>query len=263
MPRIYKTRRTSAKDSQPKTEKVHKVLADIGLGSRRQIEEWVAQGRVKINRRLATIGDRVSERDKLYLNGKLINRDQYDQNSKRVIIYHKASGVICARRDPRRRKTVFHDLPKLRQGRWINVGRLDINTSGLLLFTNDGELANRLMHPSYEVEREYAVRVLGDVSNEAIQKLKHGIELVDGLAKFDQVNDAGGEGANHWYHVILKEGRKREVRRLWEAVGCQVSRLIRIRYAFLTLPRDLRPGNYKSLNPAELKRLQKLVGLSI
>jgi 23S rRNA pseudouridine2605 synthase len=179
-----------------------------------------------------------------------------------VILYHKPEGELTTRRDPEGRPTVFEALPRLRRGRWINVGRLDFNTSGLLLFTNDGELANRLMHPSREIEREYAVRVLGKVSNEQLSALTRGVQLEDGPAKFDLIREAGGEGANHWYHVTLREGRKREVRRLWEAVGATVSRLIRVRYGAIALPRQLPRGGWREASDEQLQALLDLAGVA-
>jgi 23S rRNA pseudouridine2605 synthase len=177
-------------------------------------------------------------------------------------MYHKPEGQICTRHDPENRETVFQHLPKLRKGRWIMIGRLDINTSGLLLFTTDGELANRLMHPSSEIERQYAVRVLGKVDEEILARLKKGVKLEDGMAKFDIIMDAGGEGANHWYQVVIKEGRNREVRRLWESQGLTVSRLIRVRYGAIHLPKSLRLGMIQDLNVDEINLLRESVGLS-
>jgi 23S rRNA pseudouridine2605 synthase len=180
----------------------------------------------------------------------------------RVLIYHKPEGQICTQDDPEGRESVFEHLPKVRSGRWVMVGRLDINTSGLLLFTTDGEMANHLMHPSNEVEREYAVRVFGQVSPETLQRLKAGVKLEDGMAKFDHIIDGGGEGSNHWYHVVLKEGRNREVRRLWESQGVKVSRLIRVRYANLTLPRSQHIGRWEELSLEQVNSLRQAVGLA-
>ena len=239
-------------------EKVQKVLAQHGLGSRREMERWVAEGRVKINGKLATTGDRVKEDDQIHVDNKIIKRKEHKT---RVLIYNKPSGVICTRHDPEGRTTIFDQLPEARKGRWVNIGRLDINTSGLLLLTNDGELANRMMHPKYEIEREYAVRVMGQVSDETIKRLETGVELEDGLAKFVTICYIGGEGINKWFHVALKEGRNREVRRLWEAVGHKVSRLHRIRYGPITLSRQLRQGQYEELDQNTLDVMQKAVGL--
>ncbi len=176
-------------------------------------------------------------------------------------MYHKPIGEVCTRADPQGRPDVFRNLPHLAQGRWVSIGRLDINTSGLILFTNQGELANRLMHPSYEIEREYAVRVHGSVSTEMLAQLKQGVELDDGRARFEEIIDSGGEGTNHWYHVILKEGKNREVRRLWQAVGVEVSRLLRVRYDSFNLPKWLKPGKYRFFEDAVIKRLYQRLDL--
>lgn len=241
-------------------ERIQKVLANAGYGSRREIEQWIEQGRIRVNRRIATLGDRIEPGDRIYLDGKPLTRLRTAPR-RRVIAYHKPIGEICSRQDPEGRPTIFDHLPPLGNGRWISVGRLDINTVGLILLTTDGELANRLMHPSAEVEREYAVRVLGEVSPEILQKLQRGVELEDGRARFDRIVDAGGSGRNHWYHVILREGRNREVRRLWEAVGLTVSRLIRVRYGPVSLERSLRPGKWRELTPAETEALYAAAGL--
>lgn len=241
------------------TEKLQKVLAAAGIGSRRQMEEWIAAGRISVNGKIAQIGDRVGPHDRIKIDGQWMKRRPIMRC--RVLLYYKPEGEICARSDPENRPTVFERLPVLRNQRWINVGRLDINTSGLLLFTNDGELANRLMHPSYEIEREYAVRVHGQVSPEILQQLKQGVMLEDGLAHFDEITDAGGEGTNHWYHVVLREGRQREVRRLWESQGVQVSRLIRVRFGDTNLPRFLVRGRTLELEKDVVARIRKSVGL--
>lgn len=244
------------------SEKLHKLLASAGYGSRREMERWIEAGRLTINGKLAVTADRVSEGDKIKLDGRYIDI-RFNANKPRVLIYHKPEGEICTRHDPEGRSNVFTNLPKLKTARWIAVGRLDINTSGLLLFTTDGTLANKLMHPSAEIEREYAVRVLGDVTDEMLKSLKSGVELEDGMAHFDDITDAGGTGANHWYHVILREGRKREVRRLWESQGVRVSRLQRVRFGDLTLPRSLRSGKWLDLEAEDLKNLYESVGLSL
>lgn len=240
-------------------EKLQKVLANLGYGSRREIEGWISAGRIKVNGKLASLGDRVTEKDQILVDDRRVYRRR--EQDTRVLILNKPTDTICTRNDPEDRSTVFDLLPRLHQGRWIAVGRLDINSSGLLLFTNNGELANRLMHPSYELEREYAVRVLGQVSPETINALEKGVELDDGTAKFVTIRDAGGQGANHWYHVTLKEGRNREVRRLWEAVGHNVSRLHRIRYGPVQLPRSIKPGRYQELDSSTTDLLLELVGL--
>jgi len=249
-------------NSSEPTEKLQKVLARAGLGSRRTIETWIQEGRIKVNQEVAELGRRVSERDQIELDGRKISMHALAPAAQQVICYHKPVGEVCTRDDPEGRATVFKRLPKLTHSRWVAVGRLDVNTSGLLLLTTDGELANRLMHPSYQLEREYAVRVLGQVDEAMIQRLLEGVVLEDGEAKFERILDAGGQGANHWYHVVLQEGRKREVRRLWESQGLQVSRLIRIRYGAVTLPRGLREGHQQALTPAELAPLYQSVGLT-
>lgn len=245
------------------SEKIQKLLAQAGLGSRRQLEEWLIAGRVSVNGRLAKLGDRAELTDRILVDGHPIKLTPEKGFKRRVLVYHKPEGLVCTRADPEGRPTVFNDLPPIRGQRWIMVGRLDLNTSGLLLFTTDGELANRLMHPSYEIEREYAVRVLGQVEPAMLKRLQQGVELEDGLAKFDAIMDAGGTGANHWYHVLLREGRNREVRRIWESQGVKVSRLIRVRYGIIPLPRMLRPGKWQELPPEQLQELFKLVKLPI
>lgn len=244
------------------TEKLQKVLARAGLGSRRQIESWIREGRVRVNRKVAEIGERVSQFDDIRVNGRKIGAMTLSAPKRQILCYHKPAGEVCTRHDPEGRPTVFKKLPRLKQGRWVVVGRLDINTAGLLIVTTDGELANRLMHPSYELEREYAVRVLGKVDETMLQQLTTGVELEDGWAKFHQISDAGGEGANHWYHVILKEGKKREVRRLWESQGLTVSRLLRIRFGPVRLPPGLRTGQTAMLDKDSENSLLQQVGLT-
>lgn len=246
----------------PPGEKLQKVLARAGFGSRRELEGWIEQGRISINGQRATLGDRVTPKDVIRVDGKIVPSEKVVGSKRRILIYHKPVGEVSTRSDPEGRPTVFDHLPRLRNGRWVAVGRLDINTSGLLLFTSDGELAHRLMHPSSQVEREYAVRVMGEVAPEMIKKLKEGVELEDGLANFDSIVDAGGEGVNHWYHVTLQEGRNREVRRLWESQGVVISRLTRVRYGPVHLPRWLRPGKFEDIPAAELKALLKMVNMS-
>ncbi len=244
-------------------ERIQKVLAQIGLGSRRQIEEWIRNGRVRINGSIVEIGTCVTPADRISVDGKSVRiPTAAEATETKVLAYHKKSGVICTRHDPEGRPNVFTDLPRLRNGRWVAIGRLDINTTGLLLFTNNGELANRLMHPSYEIEREYAVRVLGQVSAETLDIVRTGVTLDDGITKFDRIDDAGGSGANHWYHVVLKEGRNREVRRIWEAVGHKVSRLHRVRYSTIQLPRSLRLGKCDLLPPESVEELMAAVALT-
>ena len=242
-------------------EKLQKVLARAGIGSRREMERWIEQGRVKVNDQVATFGDRVSDKDNIKVDNKFITQRR-TQVQQRVIAYHKPVGEVCTRDDPEGRTTIFKNLPKLKSGRWISVGRLDLNTSGLLLLTTDGELANKLMHPSSEIEREYAVRILGEASPEIIKELKTNVPLEDGDAHFIDVKAAGGQGANHWYHVVLKEGRNREVRRLWEYFGFAVSRLMRIRYGDIKLERRVRPSKSEDLTDKEMIALYQSVGLN-
>jgi len=213
-----------------------------------------------VNDEIAKLGDRVNEHDKITVDGRHVVRKVLVKT--RVLMLNKPIDYVCTHNDPQERQTVYSLLPKLHHDRWIGIGRLDINSSGLLLFTNNGELANRFMHPKYELEREYAVRVLGQVNEETLKTLQKGVELDDGEAKFVTICDAGGQGANHWYHVTLKEGRNREVRRLWEAVGHKVSRLHRIRYGPVQLPRSIKPGRYQELETSTTDLLLELVGLA-
>jgi len=242
-------------------EKLQKVLANAGLGSRRELERWIADGRVTVDGAVAKLGDRVTLDQHILIDGVPLAAGARHESKRRIIAYHKPDGEVTTTKDPQGRPTVFDNLPVLRHARWIVVGRLDFNTQGLLLFTTDGELANRLMHPSRQIEREYAVRVLGKVDAEMLKRLQTGVELDDGPAHFDTIVDAGGEGANHWYHVTLKEGRHREVRRLWEAVGVTVSRLIRVRFGPVSLPRQLRPGRWMDLERDSEVALLESVGL--
>jgi 23S rRNA pseudouridine2605 synthase len=239
---------------QQPSERIQKMLASQGFGSRRHIDKLLSEGRIQVDGKVAKPGDQIQGREKITIDGKPVRLQQQAIKPK-LLMYHKPVGRVSTRSDPEGRATVYAQLPKLNQGRWIGIGRLDINTSGLLLFTNHGELANRLMHPSFELEREYAVRVRGEVTPAKIELLTSGVELEDGLARFDQVIDAGGQGVNHWYHVILHEGRNREVRRLWEAVGTEVSRLVRVRYHDFTLPKWLKPGKSRFFGDDEVKRL--------
>lgn len=242
-----------------KGERLQKVLARAGYGSRREIETWITEGRVKVNDKPVELGQLYTHGDKIKISGKLVPPSRLKSKDTKVIIYHKPVGEVTTRSDPEGRNTVFDNLPRLYGGRWIAIGRLDINTSGLLLLTSDGELANELMHPSGEIEREYAVRVLGEVSNETLQILKEGVLLEDGVARFEDIRDNGGQGANHWYHVVLKEGRNREVRRLWESQGITVSRLMRVRFGNIVLPKSLRQGKSMELSQEEIDSLRQLV----
>ncbi|MGZ4980521.1 MAG: 23S rRNA pseudouridine(2605) synthase RluB [Methylobacter sp.] len=243
-------------------ERIQKVLARGGVGSRREIERWITEGRLKINGKPVGLGDRLKEGDRLFLNDRIVNWEKFVEQPTRVLLYHKPVGEVVTRRDPEGRPVVFTQLPKLAVSRWIAVGRLDINTSGLLLVTNNGELANRLMHPSTQVEREYAVRILGDVSEATLARLKEGVELEDGKAKFDDIKFFGGEGANKWYNVIVAEGRNRLVRRLWESQEVVVSRLMRVRYGPVVLPERLKARTFYELNDKELELLFEFAGMA-
>lgn len=233
-------------------EKIQKILANAGIASRREIENWIREGRIFVNGKMAKIGDRISVDDKVRVDKQDINLVKSHSKKTRILLYHKPEGEICSRKDPEGRPTVFDHLPLLRNGRWISVGRLDFNTSGLLILTNDGELANQLMHPSAELEREYAVRIKGEVTHKMLAALTRGVELEDGEARFETITDAGGEGTNHWYHVIVKQGRNRLVRRLWESQDVQVSRLMRVRFGNIQLPRILRRGQWMELTKEEV-----------
>jgi 23S rRNA pseudouridine2605 synthase len=240
-------------------ERLQKFLARAGLGSRRQIEDWVRQGRITVNGVAAQLGAQVGAADDIQIDGKRVSV-RADRQRRRVLAYYKPVGEMTTRSDPEGRPTIFERLPPLRDGRWIAVGRLDLTTQGLLLVTNDGELANRLMHPSSQIEREYAVRVLGEVAPEMLKRLREGVTLEDGVARFDDLREAGGEGANRWYHVVLREGRNREVRRLWESQGVTVSRLTRVRYGPVALRRGLHPGRWDELDETQIGALLAAVG---
>ena len=240
-------------------EKLHKVLARSGIGSRREMERWIQDGRVIVNNESATLGDRIGPQDVVKVDGHEVKLVFGKDATRRVLIYNKPVGEICTRHDPEGRATVFRHLPPLKEGRWIAIGRLDINTSGLLLFTTDGELANALMHPSANIDREYAVRVLGEVEDSTLQTLTEGVLLEDGMARFTDVQYFDGEGANKWFHCVVMEGRNREVRRLWESQGLQVSRLKRVRYGPVFLPSDVRAGTWREMTPKEVKELSKMM----
>ena len=242
------------------TYKLQKALAQAGLGSRRDMEELVRTGRVTVNGAPATIGARVGPQDVIQVNGRAIGRAA-EAGPPRVLLYYKPEGEIVSRDDPGGRPSVFDRLPQPRGAKWLAVGRLDFNTSGLLVLTTSGELANRMMHPRYELEREYAVRVLGRLSEEQKARLLSGVRLNDGMARCEAVHDQGGEGANHWYHIVLREGRNREVRRLFEALRLRVSRLMRVRFGSLNLPRQLRRGQYVELSRPEIRGLLESLGL--
>jgi len=244
-------------------ERAHKVLARGGLGSRREIERWIEEGLLTINGIKVSLGQSLITGDVLHIRGRIVHWEKFGEQPTRVLVYHKPTGEVVTRRDPEGRPVIFTQLPKLQIGRWIAIGRLDINTSGLILVTNNGELANRLMHPSSEVEREYAVRILGNVDDEMLTRLKTGVELEDGVAHFDDVKFFAGEGANKWYHVVVKEGRNRLVRRLWESQEVTVSRLMRVRYGPAILPERVKAHLFYELNEKELTILMEFVNLKV
>ncbi|MDC8831731.1 23S rRNA pseudouridine(2605) synthase RluB [Alteromonas gilva] len=244
------------------TDKLQKVLANHGVGSRREMERWIEQGRISVDGNIATLGDRVDATAQIRVDGHLLSRTT-EEPVCRVLMYNKPEGELCTRDDPEGRPTVFDRLPAISQGRWIAVGRLDINTSGLLLFTNDGELANRLMHPRCRIEREYAVRIFGEVTGKSLKKLKEGVQLEDGMAKFTTIKPrpSDEDTMNNWYNVTLEEGRNREVRRLWESQDCQVSRLIRVRYGPVELQKRLPQGAWIELALTDVNALRHIVQL--
>jgi len=245
---LERGRRAAQSALNAQSDKLHKVLADAGIGSRREMEELIVAGRVSVNGQPAHVGQRVLPTDQVRINGKPLQRRQPGKPP-RVLIYHKPTGEIVSHDDPQSRPSVFERFPKVSGGRWISVGRLDLNTEGLLVATTSGDLANRMTHPRFEVEREYAVRVVGLLTDEQRQRLLEGVELEDGPARFTRLEDAGGQGVNHWYRAVIKEGRNREIRRMFEAVGLQVSRLIRIRFGSIALPRSLARGRFLELTP--------------
>lgn len=253
-PRVDPSKRARHKELPGKPERLHKLLAQSGIGSRREMEELIASGRVSVNGETAQVGQSASPGDRIKVNGKLVHL-KFSNRLPRVIIYHKPEGEIVSRDDPEHRPTVFTSLPRMSGGRWVAVGRLDFNTSGLLLFTTSGDLANRLMHPRYNLVREYAVRILGELPDGAKEKLLAGVELEDGVAQFATFEEAGGEGANRWYRVSLFEGRNREVRRMFESVGVVVSRLMRVRYGPFVLPSNLKRGHVLELDEDDVKKL--------
>jgi len=246
------------------TDKLQKLLAHAGYGSRREIETWISDGRISVNGKRAKLGDRASASDRVLVDGKLAHLTSQQEETIKALIYHKPEGEICSRKDPKGRPTIFDNLPSLPNGRWVSVGRLDINTSGLILLTNNGELANKLMHPSTGLEREYLVRIRGQANPDTIEKLTRiGVDVDGKPAKFDRVlqADMADEGTNHWYRAVIKEGRYREVRRMWDAVGHTVSRLKRIRYGTIKLTRDIKRGQHTKIAPKQLEKLVASVGL--
>ena len=237
--------------------RIHKVLADHGIGSRRGIESLIRQKKILVNGQLASIGQLVSDKDIFEVEGRMVKLSKKDPLNKRILMYNKKVGEISSRKDPDHKKTIFDTLPRLKSGRWVSVGRLDINTSGLILFTNDGSLANQLMHPSSNIEREYVARVHGKVTDEILQNLTNGVKLEDGFAKFTDVQGGRKGNTNQWFAMVIMEGRTREVRRLWESQGLEISRLKRVRYGNLFLPATLRQGAFKELTKGEINALER------
>ena len=248
----------SSQVSTSTTFKLQKLLAQKGLGSRRKMEALIAAGEVSVNGKAAIVGDRVGPEDVVRI-GKRVIRLNLEESLPKVLLYHKPEGEIVSRDDPEGRPSVFDKLPHLRSSKWIAIGRLDFNTSGLLIFTTDGVLANRLMHPRFEMEREYAVRILGELTAEQMKQLTTGIELEDGVAAFSYLAEQGGEGINHWYRVILKEGKNREVRRMFEAIGLTVSRLMRVRFGPINLPPRIKRGQWLELDEKETRQLLSML----
>ena len=248
----------SSQVSTSTTFKLQKLLAQKGLGSRREMEALIAAGEVSVNGKVAIVGDRVGPEDVVRI-GKRVIRLNLEESLPKVLLYHKPEGEIVSRDDPEGRPSVFDKLPHLRSSKWIAIGRLDFNTSGLLIFTTDGVLANRLMHPRFEMEREYAVRILGELTTEQMEQLTTGIELEDGVAAFSYLAEQGGEGINHWYRVILKEGKNREVRRMFEAIGLTVSRLMRVRFGPINLPPRIKRGQWLELDEKETRQLLSML----
>jgi len=251
-------------EPNPAGEKLQKILARAGFGSRREVEKLIAEGIVKVNSKVATLGDRAHATDTIKVRDQLVKETRLAAQPTQVILYNKPEGLVCSRKDEKGRETIFNSLPRIINSRWVSVGRLDMNTSGLLVLTNNGELANRMMHPSYEMEREYSVRVFGEVSEEIIKRLEKGVKLEDGFAKFESIGkipQQGEDSINQWYRVVIKEGRNREVRRIWESQGVQVSRLIRTRYGEFTLPRMLRRGKSEALTWKQINQLLKSVDM--
>lgn len=259
-----RTEQQHSKTKTPDGEKLQKILARGGFGSRREVEKLIEAGLVKVNNKLAQLGDRALPSDQIKVRDQLVKETRLERQPTQVILYNKPEGQVCSRKDEKGRETIFSSLPRIINSRWVSVGRLDINTSGLLILTNNGELANRMMHPSYEVEREYSVRVFGEVSETILNQLKKGVKLEDGFALFESIlrlPQQDDDSINQWYRVVIKEGRNREVRRIWESQGVQVSRLIRTRYGLFSLPRQLKRGKSEPLTWKQVNQLLKSVGL--
>jgi len=243
-------------------ERIQKVLSQIGVGSRREVERWITEGRIRVGDDVAQLGDRIDSRDQVFVDGKLIDLKPLDEGQCKVLIYNKPEGEVCTRNDPEGRPTVFDRLPKIKGQRWISVGRLDVNTTGLLLFTTDGELANKLMHPSTGIDREYLCRIHGEVDESMVKRLHEGVLLEDGMAQFTDIVHGGGEGRNQWFYVCLMEGRNREVRRLWESQGVEVNRLKRVRYGSVFMPSECKVGTWVEMPNKEVNELRSRLGMS-
>ncbi len=256
------SRKVATTESDSPTYKLQKVLAEHGLGSRRQMESWIVAGRIKVDGEVAHAGQRVDRSAQIEVDGKRIRRVDSDP-SIRILVMNKKIGEIVSRRDPERRKTVFSHLPKLNQGRWISIGRLDINTTGLLLFTNNGNAAHKLMHPSTIIDREYAVRVIGELSDRQVDTLKNGVQIDSSLCRFTDIRHYGGSGLNHWYHVVLMEGRNREIRQMFERVGTKVSRLKRVRFGPVVLPAAMPTGHFREMNLDDVRAICGWLSLPI
>ncbi len=255
-----KNKNKAVDSEKPAGNKLQKVLADLGFGSRREMERWIEAGRIGVDGSVARLGDRVKRGQRIEVDGQTVAQDEVEQV--RCLLYHKPVGEVCSRKDPEGRRTVFDSLPKLKNGRWISIGRLDYNTSGLLLFTTDGELANALMHPSSVIEREYLVRVMGDVTEAILERLRVGVDLDDGPARFTDIQEGGGDGINRFFYVVLMEGRNREVRRLWESQGLTVSRLKRVRYGNVFIPSKLKKGQWMELPQKDVDVVYDMVSLT-
>ncbi len=260
-PRKDHSRSSTAPQDQQQPERLQKLLSQAGVGSRREVDAWIQEGRVTVNGKLAEPGTKALASDRVAVDGKLVESRASSAVARRVLVYNKPEGEVTTRNDPEGRPTVFDNLPRLKEQRWVAVGRLDINTTGLMIFTTDGDLANRLMHPSSQVDREYAVRIFGEVDDAMIQRLREGVLLDDGMASFSDISAAGGSGINQWFHVTLMEGRNREVRRLWESQGVRVSRLKRVRYGPVFLPSRLSVGRWEEMEQKGVDDLSKTVGL--